>query len=86
MSQIKIRAAADGVASLTNGPALLAERDRTPVAAISLTSGKLVAVPGEGAAGAPALLRRLRYRLLRQGGEVAPGSVLFQRLSAARAI
>jgi ABC-type phosphonate transport system ATPase subunit len=83
MTPYTIRAATGGVASLTQGPALLAERDGTPVAAISLTTGNVVAVPGERAAGAPALLRRLRYRLLRQGGNVAQASTLLRRVATA---
>ena len=63
-------AALDDAAGLS-GRALIAERDGVAVAAVALTSGRVVAVPSPRAAAAVQLLRLRRYRLLRQGGRVA---------------
>jgi hypothetical protein len=63
------------------GPALLAERDGVPIAAIALTSGTVVVDPFSPTEDAVALLRSRRYRLLRQGGDVAPVRSLLRRLA-----
>jgi hypothetical protein len=64
-------AALDDVAPPT-GRALIAERDGVAIAAVALTSGRVIAGPSPRAAAAVHLLRLRRYRLLRQGGRVAP--------------
>jgi hypothetical protein len=63
-------AALDASAGLS-GRALIAERDNVAIAAVALTSGRVVAAPSPRAAAAVHLLRLRRYRLLRQGGRVA---------------
>jgi hypothetical protein len=63
-------AALDDAARLS-GRALIAERDGVALAAVALTSGRVVAAPSPRAAAAVHLLRLRRYRLLRQGGRVA---------------
>jgi hypothetical protein len=47
----------------------LAERDGVPVAAIALSNGAVVVDPGDPAADAVRLLKLLRYRVMRQGGQ-----------------
>jgi hypothetical protein len=81
---ITIRAATpfddDALASLTtldnrrrpSGRALVAEANGTPIAAIALTSGAVLAAAGSPNTQAIDALRFGRYRLLRQGGDVAP--------------
>jgi hypothetical protein len=49
-------------------PGLLAERDGVPVVAIALTSGAVLADPGDQAEDAVRLLKLVRYRVMRQGG------------------
>jgi hypothetical protein len=73
-------AALDAAAALS-GRALIAERDGVAVAAVALTSGRVVAVPSLRAAAAVHLLRLRRYRLLRQGGRVARLSSISPRAS-----
>lgn len=63
-------AALEDAAGLS-GRALIAERDGVALAAVALTSGRVVAAPSPRAAAAVHLLRLRRYRLLRQGGGVA---------------
>lgn len=59
------------------GPALLAERDGAPVAAIVLTSGTVLADPLTATHENLRALRFARYRLMRQGGQIdAPRSLL----------
>jgi hypothetical protein len=53
-----------------SGRALIAERHGVPVAAIGLTSGAVIADPARRGAETVRLLRRDRYRLVRQGGDV----------------
>jgi hypothetical protein len=53
------------------GRALIAERDGVPIAAVALTSGRVIADPSHRLGEAVHLLRLRRYRLLRQGGHVA---------------
>jgi hypothetical protein len=68
-------AALDDGARLS-GRALIAERDGIALAAVALTSGRVVAAPSPRAAAAVHLLRLRRYRLLRQGGRVVRMSSL----------
>ena len=63
------------------GRALLAERDGRAVAAIALTSGRIAADASPAAADAVRALRRRRYQLLRQGGDVGPARSLLRRLA-----
>ena len=63
-------------------PALLAERGGVPNAAIALTSGSVVADPFNPSADAVGELRRCGYRLLRQGGDVAPLRSPLRRLAS----
>jgi hypothetical protein len=68
-----------------SGRALIAERDGVAIAAVALTSGRVVADASHRIGEAVHVLRLRRYRLLRQGGQVArlsslrvdlPGSAL----------
>jgi len=68
-------AALDDAAGLS-GRALIAERDGVAIAAVALTSGRVVTAPSPRAAAAVHLLRLRRYQLLRQGGRVARMSSL----------
>ena len=61
----------DGRVPIT-GWTLIAERDGVPVASLELASGSVVADPSRTTADAVRLLRRFRYQLLRQGGDVRP--------------
>ena len=61
------------------GPALLAESDGVAIAALSLTSGRLATAASPHAAGAARALRRRRYELQRQGGDVGPAWLLLRR-------
>jgi len=54
-----------------SGRALIADRDGVAVAAVTLTSGRVLADATPRTAAAVHLLRLRRYRLLRQGGRVA---------------
>jgi hypothetical protein len=58
---------------------LIADHGGVPVAALSLTSGAVVAGRSPLARAAVAMLRRRRYQLLRQGGRVAPLASLRRR-------
>lgn len=77
------RLAALGSHPRPRGHALLAERDGVAIAAISLTSGLVFTNPSDPTPEAGGLLRRRRYRLLRQGGDVAPARALQRRLAPA---
>jgi hypothetical protein len=59
---------------------LVAEQRGTPVAAISLGAGSVVADPFRGTADAVRMLKLRRYQLLRQGGDVGPARSLLRRL------
>jgi hypothetical protein len=74
----------DSAAVLT-GRVLIAEREGVPVAAIALDSGSVTADPFQPTADVVRLLRRRRYQLLRQGGDVAPVRSLLRRLVPNRA-
>jgi hypothetical protein len=65
------RLAALDDAAPPSGRALIAERDGVAVAAVTLTSGRVLGGSAPRIAGAVHLLRLRRYRLLRQGGRVA---------------
>jgi hypothetical protein len=67
------------------GHALLAERDGIAIAAIALTSGSVLTDRRHATGDAVRLLRLRRYKLLRQGGDVAPASSLLRRLAPAGA-
>jgi hypothetical protein len=59
------------------GTTLLAERDGVPLAAITLTSGTVLADPGNTTVDVVGALRFTRYRIMRQGGQTgAPRSLL----------
>jgi hypothetical protein len=64
-----------------SGLALLAEHHGITVAAITLTSGRIEADASPAGARAVPALRRRRYQLLRQGGDVAPARSLLRRLA-----
>ena len=69
------------------GTTLLAEGDRVPLAAIGLTSGKVLADPSNATSDVVRALRLSRYRILRQGGQTgAPRSILSRRTRGARQI
>jgi hypothetical protein len=67
--------------SRPTGRTLLAERDGVAIAAVALSSGAIVTDPSDpaGATGVR-LLRRRRYQLLRQSGDVGPVALLLRRL------
>jgi hypothetical protein len=65
------------------GHALLAERDGVAIAAISLTSGLVLADPSSQRADAGRALRYRRYRLLRQGGDAGTARSLLRRVAPA---
>jgi hypothetical protein len=65
------------------GHALLAERGGVAIAAIALTSGTVLTDRRRATGDAVRLLRRRRYQLLRQGGDVGPASSLLRRLAPA---
>ena len=70
----------DALRPRLSGLALLAEHHGRAVAAIALTSGRIASAsppPAEAVHG----LRRTRYRLLRQGGDVGPAASLLRRLA-----
>jgi hypothetical protein len=54
-----------------SGRALIAERHGVAVAAVTLTSGRVLAGSAPRTAAAIHLLHLRRYRLLRQGGRIA---------------
>ena len=69
----------DSAPSLS-GDVLVAELGDAPLAAISLTTGAVIADPFERSGDAARHLRRRRYQLLRQGGDVGPARQLLRRL------
>lgn len=64
-----------------HGRIVLAERDGVVIAAVSLTSGPIVADPSQPVADAVRLLRYRRWQLLRPGGYARPMPALLRRLS-----
>jgi hypothetical protein len=73
-----LRLAARKGRSRPTGRTLLAERDGVTIAAVALTSGAVVSDPAAG--DAVRQLRRRRYQLLRQSGDVGPVALLLRRL------
>jgi hypothetical protein len=67
-------------------PALLAERDRVPFAAIALTSGAVLADPFGATRDTVRALRLTRYRIMRQGGQTGAARSLLQRAVAANCV
>ena len=63
------------------GRVLIAERDGVPIAAVALTSGAVAAYASSTAGDAVRLLRKRRYRLMRQSGEVVRLASLNGRLT-----
>lgn len=63
------------------GHMLLADRGGTAIAALALTSGSVFTDPAHDSTDAVPLLRRRRYQLLRQGGDVGPAWSLLRRLA-----
>jgi hypothetical protein len=61
------------------GRDLLAERDGVPLAAISLTSGTVLADPGNTTPEIVRALRLTRYRTMRQGGRTGAARSLLSR-------
>jgi hypothetical protein len=64
------------------GPLLVAEQDGEMLAAIAVSSGAVITDPGTPAADVVCGLRRYRYRLLRQNGDVAAARMLLRRAAA----
>ncbi len=64
------------------GHVLLAETNGEPIAAIGLTSGIVITDSLNPSADGVCRLRALRYRLLRQGGDVGMARTLLRRLAA----
>lgn len=69
-----------------SGRVLVAEHAGVPVAALALSSGAVTVQSPDVAATAVAALRRHRYRLLRQGGDVGQAASLLRRLSRGTAV
>jgi len=59
-------------------PGLLAERDGVPLAAIALSSGAVLADPGDPPADTVRSLRFLRYQAMRQSGHGGPARSLLR--------
>jgi hypothetical protein len=77
------RLASLGSRSSHGDHALLAERGGVAIAAIALTSGTVLTDRRHATGEAVRLLRRRRYQLLRQGGDVGPARSLLRRLAPA---
>ena len=65
------------------GHVLIAETDGRPVAAVSLTSGAILADPYLPAADAVRALRERRYRVLRQASDVGAVTAVLRRVAPA---
>src|SRR5947209_2061294 len=63
-----------------SGQLLVAEANGTVIAAITLTSGAVLAAPACLNTHAIHALRHRRYRLLRQGGDLGPAWLVARRL------
>lgn len=63
------------------GPLLVAENDREMIAAIAVSSGAVMTDPASPVADAVRLLRRRRYQLLRQNGDVGGARTLMRHLA-----
>ncbi len=75
------RLAASSSRPRPRGPLLVAERDREMIAAIAVSSGAVISDPARVAADAVRRLRRRRYQLLRQNGDVGAARALLRRLA-----
>lgn len=69
----------DGRSRPVAGSALLAERDGVPLAAIALTSGIVLPNPSTDPGDPTRLLRLIRYRIMRQGGNTGAARSLLSR-------
>jgi hypothetical protein len=68
-----------------SGTSLLAEIDGVPLAAIGMTSGTVLADPGNTSLDVIRALRLTRYRIMRQGGQTySARSLLSRRASRIR--
>lgn len=74
-----------GTRQCVSGRALVAEIDGEAIAAISLTSGAVVGDPDRAHPPLVHALRRRRYQILRQGGDVGRAQSLLRRLVPAAA-
>jgi hypothetical protein len=70
-----------GFRPYVSGRGLVAEVDGDAVAAISLTTGAIAADPSRAHPGVVHSLRRRRYQILRQGGDVGRAVNLLRRLA-----
>ncbi len=61
------------------GPLLVAEQDGAMIAALAVSSGAVISDPASLAADAVRRLRRRRYQLLRQNGDVGAARALLRR-------
>jgi hypothetical protein len=64
------------------GPLLVAEHDGEMLAAIAVSSGAVITDPGDSVADVIRGLRRRRYQLLRQNGDVGAARTLLCRLAS----
>ena len=64
------------------GPMLVAEHDGEMVAAIAVSSGAVISDPGIPVADVVRGLRRRRYQLLRQNGDLGAARMLLRRLAS----
>jgi hypothetical protein len=77
------RLAASSSRPRPRGPLLVAEHDGEMLAAIAVSSGAVITDPGRPVAGVVRGLRRRRYQLLRQNGDVDGARTLLRHLAAA---
>src|ERR1700757_2377500 len=75
------RLAASSSRPRPRGPILVAEHDGEMLAAIAVSSGAVITDPGTPVADAVRGLRRRRYQLLRQNGDVGAARTLLRRLA-----
>jgi hypothetical protein len=64
------------------GPMLVAEHDGKLLAAIAVSSGAVITDPGTPVADVVRGLRRRRYQLLRQNGDVGAARTLLRRVAS----
>jgi hypothetical protein len=77
------RLAASSSRARPRGPLLVAEHGGEMLAAIAVSSGAVISDPGTPVADVVRGLRRRRYQLLRQNGDVGAARTLLRRLAAA---
>lgn len=65
------------------GPVLVAEHEGEMLAAIAVSTGAVITEPGQPVADIVHRLRRRRYQLLRQNGDVGAARTLLRRLASA---